>query len=54
MDIKYPENFDLTAEDLCKKLLNRNPNFRLGANNKYEDLKKHPFFKNIDFKNIHL
>eukprot|EP00735_Rhodelphis_limneticus_P014091 TRINITY_DN807_c0_g1::TRINITY_DN807_c0_g1_i1::g.25283::m.25283 TRINITY_DN807_c0_g1::TRINITY_DN807_c0_g1_i1::g.25283 ORF type:complete len:395 (+),score=100.76,sp/P54644/KRAC_DICDI/51.80/2e-122,Pkinase/PF00069.20/1.7e-73,Pkinase_Tyr/PF07714.12/9.7e-31,Pkinase_C/PF00433.19/5.7e-11,Kinase-like/PF14531.1/5.2e+02,Kinase-like/PF14531.1/0.00044,APH/PF01636.18/0.042,Kdo/PF06293.9/0.11 TRINITY_DN807_c0_g1_i1:85-1185(+) len=40
------------ASDLLKKLLQRDPAQRLGSKSDAEDLKKHPFFKKVDFNAI--
>ena len=40
---------DENAKDLIKRLLNTDPRSRLGANGS-EEVKKHPFFKNIPFE----
>lgn len=39
------------ARDLLKKLLNRNPDERLGAKGA-EDIKAHPFFDRIDWRKL--
>lgn len=41
------------AKDLIVKLLNRNPQKRLGYNGDAEEIKKHPFWKDIDFDEIY-
>lgn len=46
--LKFPEMFDTQAKDLLIKLLDRNPNKRLGANGSQE-IKDHPFFRDIDW-----
>ena len=49
---EIPDKVSLSkeAEDLIKKLIN-NPNKRLGKNGA-EEIKKHPFFKDLDWDNI--
>lgn len=39
----------MTARDLIVKLLNRNPKKRLGSINGADEIKKHAFFKSIDW-----
>jgi len=57
-EYKFPPSFPEEAGDLVKKLLVINPCDRLGAGGKssingFESLKKHRFFKDIDFANLH-
>ncbi len=41
------------AKDLISKILIKDPRKRIGYNSAdYEEIKKHPFFKNIDFNNL--
>ncbi|KAL4499812.1 hypothetical protein ABPG72_015161 [Tetrahymena utriculariae] len=47
----YPENFSPNLKDLIKKLLNSDPQMRLGANS-FKDLKEHPFFYDIDWESL--
>lgn len=54
----FPEGLDEEAKDLIAKLLNPSPDIRLGcgpqgAVNDMNALKAHPFFKYIDFQNLH-
>jgi serum/glucocorticoid-regulated kinase 2 len=46
-----PEIVPPTAKDILTKLLNRNPEQRLGANGASE-IKAHPFFDNIDWRKL--
>lgn len=51
-NLDFPQGFDRDAEDLVKKLLKLNPAERLGAQDldgRYESIRSHSFFKNIDF-----
>lgn len=50
LNVNYscPEDMDTEATDFIRRLLQRNPNKRLGANGA-DEVKKHPFFKNIDW-----
>lgn len=52
-DIKFPEYFSDEARDLIDKLLDVDPSKRPGAGpDGYSSLKKHPFFRGIDWKNL--
>lgn len=48
-DVPYPRKMDPDARDLCKGLFERRPERRLGVKS---DLKKHAFFKSIDFDRL--
>ena len=49
-NIIFPTWMDETAKDLIIKLLNIDPNLRLGSgHNGCDDIKNHEFFKNIDW-----
>lgn len=48
--IKFPRGaIGDDGKQFVKGLLNRNPKHRLGAQDDAEDLKRHPFFANIDW-----
>jgi serine/threonine protein kinase SCH9 len=49
--VRFPRNI-LTAEgrNFVKCLLNRSPKYRLGAGDDAEELKRHPFFADIDWE----
>lgn len=48
--IKFPRGaIGDDGKQFVKGLLNRNPKHRLGAQNDAQDLRNHPFFKDIDF-----
>lgn len=48
--IKFPRGaIGDDGKQFVKGLLNRNPKHRLGAQNDAQDLKEHPFFKDIDW-----
>lgn len=48
--IKFPRGaIGDDGKQLVKGLLNRNPKHRLGSENDAEDLKRHPFFAQIDW-----
>ena len=46
--LKIPSYVSPQAKDLLQKLLNKNPNLRIGVKDKSE-IKRHPFFKGIDW-----
>ncbi|KAN0060500.1 Serine/threonine-protein kinase [Thecaphora frezii] len=49
--IKFPRGaIGDDGKQFVKGLLNRNPKHRLGAQRDAQDLKEHPFFKDIDFE----
>lgn len=51
-ELVFGEDISPLARDILSKLLNRDPNQRLG-NNGAEEIKRHPFFsKNIDFHKL--
>ena len=52
--ITFPNKYNLSddAKDIIKKLLNKNPNERLGNKNEIDEIKTHPFFSTIDFELI--
>jgi serine/threonine protein kinase len=49
--VEYPKEMNADAKDLISKLLVKDPNQRLGAQN-LEEIKQHPFFNNLDFGTI--
>jgi len=52
-DLRFPETVSKDAKDLLKKLLERNPEKRLGYGpNGADDVKNHKFFKCIDWKQL--
>lgn len=44
--------FSQEATDLLQKLLERDPSKRIGCNNDADDLKAHPFFKDINWNQV--
>ncbi|CAD8063553.1 unnamed protein product [Paramecium sonneborni] len=50
--LKIPKHMSEDARDLIKRLLIRDPAQRLGSKNDAEDLKQHPFFKDINWDKI--
>jgi hypothetical protein len=53
-EVQYPNNVNIsdTAKDLISKLLNKQSDKRLGSNNGFEEIKKHEFFKDINFDDL--
>ncbi|XP_010464731.1 PREDICTED: 3-phosphoinositide-dependent protein kinase 2 [Camelina sativa] len=52
-DIKFPNHFSEAARDLIDRLLDTEPSRRPGAGSEgYASLKRHPFFKGVDWKNL--
>ena len=51
-ELRFPKKFQVSeeAKDLLGKLLNKNQKERFGANGGFEEIKKHPFFKGINFE----
>lgn len=47
----FPDGFDPEAKDLLKRLLNRDPKRRLGANGAYE-IRNHPFFSDLSWESV--
>ena len=55
LEYSFHEGFDPDAKDLVKRLLVIEPKDRLGAIDKkfYTSIRDHPFFKGLDFENLH-
>jgi beta-adrenergic-receptor kinase len=52
MEPKFPsESFEPDAADLCRRLLDKNENTRLGSMG-CEDIMAHPWFKNVNWESI--
>ena len=53
-EIKFPNKKGISEEckDLMKKLLNKNYKERLGFINDFDDIRKHDFFKEINFNDL--
>ena len=51
--LDIPNYISPVAKDIILKLLNRNPKKRLGTYGGAEEIKRHPFFKNIDWKKLY-
>jgi serine/threonine protein kinase len=57
--LHFTSDFDDNSKDLITKLLNRDPEMRLGAgfygsDYDYQALKSHPFFQRLDFDRVFL
>ncbi|KAG6976493.1 hypothetical protein JG688_00001291 [Phytophthora aleatoria] len=50
--LSFPDLISLEAEDLMRKLLNRNPYERLGSLHGGSEIKEHAFFRHIDWEMI--
>ena len=52
--VRFPERFDFgdDAKNIIVKLLEKNPEKRLGFQKGIEEIKNHPFFEKIDFNDI--
>ena len=53
-ELRFPKNININknAKDLIKKLLNKNPNNRLGHLKGFDEIKNHDFFKGLDFDKL--
>ena len=51
-ELRFPKKFKVSdeAKDFLSKLLVKNQKERLGKNGGFDEIKKHPFFRDIDFK----
>ena len=51
-ELRFPKKFNVSdeAKDLLKKLLVKQQNQRFGINGGFDEIKKHPFFKDMDFQ----
>ena len=52
-DYSFPEGFHEEGQSLVKELLQMKPCERLGAGRKHSEIKNHPFFKEIDWTDLH-
>jgi 3-phosphoinositide dependent protein kinase-1 len=55
LDFKFPDGFDKTAKDLVDKLIQLEPETRLGytdVDDIYTSIRSHSFFDGIDFENL--
>ena len=53
MTLEIPQYVSPVAKDIILRLLNRNPKKRLGTIGGADEIKKHPFFKNIDWTKLY-
>ena len=53
-DLYIPSFVSKNAQILIRDLLKKNPNERLGSKNDVEDIKKHPYFKGINWDMVYL
>ncbi|XP_028407649.1 uncharacterized protein LOC114530254 isoform X2 [Dendronephthya gigantea] len=52
-EVRYPKFLSTEAVTIMRRLLRRNPDRRLGAGeNDAEDVKKHPFFRDVRWKDL--
>lgn len=51
-DLKIPSHLSKNVKDLLSKLLEKDPERRLGNENGAEELKSHPWFSNINWKDV--
>jgi len=52
-NLEIPQYVSPVAKDIILRLLNRNPKKRLGTITGADEIKKHPFFKNIDWNKLY-
>ncbi|KAF9954346.1 pkb-activating kinase-like protein [Mortierella alpina] len=52
LEYTFPAGFPKDAMDLVSRLLVHDPNERLGANNRIDQLKEHPFFAGIEWATL--
>ncbi|PTB62987.1 kinase-like protein [Trichoderma citrinoviride] len=50
--VQFPDNLDPDAKDIITRLLDREPNSRLGAKGGASEVKVHPFFANVDWDSL--
>ncbi|KAL7817791.1 kinase-like domain-containing protein [Trichoderma gracile] len=50
--IRYPEDFPSNARDIITRLLDREPDSRLGAKGGASEVKGHPFFADVDWDRL--
>lgn len=55
LEVEFPKKFNLSKEvkDLINKLLNKNPMYRIGTNGGKEEIMKHPWFNDINWKKVY-
>ncbi|KAG0203405.1 pkb-activating kinase-like protein [Mortierella sp. GBA30] len=52
LEYSFPAGFPADAKDIVSRLLVHDPNERLGANNRIDQLKEHPFFQGINWSTL--
>lgn len=57
MEVEYTQNFTSKAKEFCKRLIERDPDKRLGAcidddSEGWRDIEQHDFFKDFDFEKL--
>ena len=52
--LKMPTKLSGDCQDLLKKLLRRNAQERLGANKGFDEIRRHPWFKTVNWKDVYL
>ena len=50
-NLTFPDDVSVYAQQFIKKLMNKNPNLRLGVRDKTE-IQNDPFFKGIDWQKV--
>ena len=52
-EVQFPDDFSPDAKDLISKLLDKNPQTRLGSSEQgIEEIKKHKFFSSLDWNKV--
>jgi len=51
-DLEMPWNVTKECKDLLKKLLHKNPSKRLGAVKGASEIKNHPWFRSVNWKDV--
>lgn len=53
-DLRFPSKSEISVDlkDLINKLLNKDARLRLGSKSGFNEIRLHPFFKNIDFESL--
>ena len=52
-ELKIPDYVSKEAAELLRRLLERNPNKRLGSIKDAQEIKEHPYFKDVDWNKIY-
>ena len=51
--LQFPKGTPRLAMDICAKLLNREPNMRIGSNGGSEEVRKHPWLADIEWEKLY-